>query len=624
MGRYLNLVFTINLMKSLEEVLLSIRTDKDEPINLGSFEYRFSNGLTITGDDLIKARELYKEVRELYKKSEFKEDEEEDYIAECQGRAELAELASSDNPLSKYKGDTTLSIYLRDLLITASRLRVLGTGTNKDITGFCSSKEDLEIHKLIIEKIPEIKKHGIDMYYGIYIYVDGALGINVSKEEWLKNCEAFLSSKENRLRLIRGIDSGDTSGIFSEILQGKKYQENEKIDMPKTLDSLLKTEGDIKRRIYDNDKETINHMQSLGVDFDWFVNLTDQMTVRRSIERLLENKELAERPGYKHIANNVRSRFNLSVEDLDEETIKIYSDEVALIFEEAFEKDDKLKQRLQFLDDHIQQSFYDGKVSFRLASRDKEDLKLGDKCGDCTAKDGVNNHWIKAWIADVNTQFLKLYYEKSFIGRKNLVLAESENRPMLLIDAIEFIPQAREHEEYDARARTAFEAGLRKVKDIAHRINVENVFAYSFSNSSDVEDLIESMGYHQERVNFRLVRRKPLHKVLDVNEEINYNLQTREESEDLTQQQLRNFEIFMNRVYLADNERKDRFNKLAEKDEVFKATSEICAELEEHMRDLEYDIFPPSQDDVSYALDFLYGKDKGNGRQGILLYRIVS
>jgi len=67
-------------------------------------------------------------------------------------------------------------------------------------------------------------------------------------------------------------------------------------------------------------------------------------------------------------------------------------------------------------------------VSFRYASRDEEDLKIGELCGDCTARSGMNDDKPEGWLADVNTQILKLFYHDKFIGRFNLVLVEKKIR----------------------------------------------------------------------------------------------------------------------------------------------------------------------------------------------------
>ena len=116
----------------------------------------------------------------------------------------------------------------------------------------------------------------------------------------------------------------------------------------------------------------------------------------------------------------------MKLSDITKEDVNIYSDEIALYFKKAFSKGNGTNGKFNSLKKHIKESMYSGNLSFQFASRDQDDLDLGNKCGDCTADGGMHDDKPMGWVSDINTQFLKLYYDNKFIGRFNLVLVESE------------------------------------------------------------------------------------------------------------------------------------------------------------------------------------------------------
>jgi hypothetical protein len=364
---------------------------------------------------------------------------------------------------------------------------------------FSHTIKDYEIYSFLLKNSPKVRKEFLDLLKASYKRYDGDAASIDKLHSFLERAIA---------REVKGI----------------------KKDVPIIdFDSLIDKYGNIKRLIYENDRETIDYVRSLGVNFEAYMNLTDPSIVFQGIETLRKNPKLKGKAVYQFVSSKLKENLNLKLSDLKKEDVEIYSDEIALYFKEALSKQNGASDVFEALKTHIQSEMEAGHVSFQLASRDKDDLELGDKCGDCTAKGGMNEDKPQGWVSDVNTQFLKLYYDNRFIGRFNLVLIESNKEPALIIDAIEFIPQAREIEKYYLRAKTAFKEGLKKVKDIARKMGVKKVGAYTFSNFSDVEVVARELGYTtKEGYEINLIRKKPLNKVIGIKEKVDYFLQTRE------------------------------------------------------------------------------------------------
>jgi len=412
----------------------------------------------------------------------------------------------------------------------------------------------------------------------------------------------------------------EIDGILDQALEASLSQPSPNYIQPGSFDELLAEQGNLKRLIYTNDRETIDYVRSLGVNFEAYMNLTDHSIVYQHIEILRNDPQLKGKNIYNSVATEMRAKLGILLKDASEEDVRIYADEIALYFNQAFSKG-TVATKLKPLEKHIKSTMQSGNVSFQLASRDEDDLKLGDKCGDCTAKDGMNMDKPKAWVSDVNTQFLKMYYDGKFMGRLNLVLIESHHQPAILIDAIEFIPQAREVDKYKERAYACFKEGLEKVKTIAGLMGVKQVGAYTFSNSSGVNKAIEELGY-EETSNYELrrIRKKDLSDVIDVEEDIQPYIQTRGEME-LNRTQLRTFEHFMNNDYLKDPANRDELKSLIESEELDSA-ADIIHTYMIHNEDL-FSSFLWANFDVARALQALYCDVPLDQMIGVELIKIV-
>jgi hypothetical protein len=339
----------------------------------------------------------------------------------------------------------------------------------------------------------------------------------------------------------------------------------------------------LKRVIYKNDKPTIDYANSLGINFKSFINLIEPELVYETTIILKDDAELKKKAVYASINEGLKD-LDLKLACIKPEDSEVYADEIADIIYAAIDKY-KLNGKFAKFKEAYETTKKKGNISFALASRDDFDRKLGDLCGDCTAKNGINADKVDSWIADVNTQFLKLFYDGKFIGRFNVVLVEANEKPALLIDAVEFVPQAREVDKYSQRAREAFKAGIEKVIELSERMNVPQVMMYTFSNSSGVEAEAKKIGYSEmQRYDIKLIRKTPPQKVINSEEEVSYFLQTRQtEGDTITRRQVQTFEWYINKEFSKDPERKSKLKKLIA-EENFKEASKNIINYDENER----------------------------------------
>jgi hypothetical protein len=85
-----------------------------------------------------------------------------------------------------------------------------------------------------------------------------------------------------------------------------------------------------------------------------------------------------------------------------------------------------------------------GEVSYRLGSRSRSDLSLGDKCSDCTSASisGINYWTVPVWLTDPGFNFLLQYDEEGKLAHKfglvwEVELKNGKQYPVLTIDSLE-------------------------------------------------------------------------------------------------------------------------------------------------------------------------------------------
>ncbi|MFA6305882.1 MAG: hypothetical protein WC651_04120, partial [Candidatus Gracilibacteria bacterium] len=134
-----------------------------------------------------------------------------------------------------------------------------------------------------------------------------------------------------------------------------------------------------------------------------------------------------------------------------------------------------------------------GGVSLGFTQRNKSDLLLGSKCGDCTAYGSTNYEKSLCWPINPLTQVLVLREGGSIIGRVVLTFAYVKEELALFIDGIEFHPQAKEGKPYYERAGKALTEALALVKKIAAKQQAP-LYALIRSNSGKANEILAQEG----------------------------------------------------------------------------------------------------------------------------------
>jgi hypothetical protein len=612
-------------MKTLEDLLKLGNMDSSACKNISEFKYKFSKKFIVTEKDL---RDVFDEIL-CQNSSErirngFNEDVVECYIS---------------NWKSKYGQDVSWShIIIRDLVARSIIKKFTGKSESSSLSSF-SYKEEHESIKFIIEELPFLRKDYKDfkVMYDVctegYRYFGKDRTITMETEygeftSWLEKLKGFFSKKEKQE--LTGFLKNDARRFDDVIdylsLMFKKIKiKDDKlpgVSISRSFAEVLNEHGDLSRLIYENDKETIEADRVLGVNLESFLNLTDYKEIYSAIEKIISDKNIRSVPGYNHFLNLVRKNLGRKVMGLTLEDACIYSDYISELLLSASDKDSKIRLAIGQTLEHIDEALNDGETTFRFAKRDSSYLLLGNKCGDCTATGSINHPWVGGWISDINTQVLKMAHRGKFLGKNNLVLVKSDNKPVLLVDAIEFIPQVCNIESYLERGEEVFIAGLGKIREIASKMNVDSVYALSQSNSSGMNEFFIKYGYPVEKVSISLIRKKSLEKVLGIIEPIIYRLQSKEISCEISSKEVGNLERFMNDVYFATEENKQEFGKYVNERKIEKISDKIYSELEEHQENLGFKIFSGNSKDLEESFEFLYGLSNKSGA-GMELYKVM-
>ncbi len=133
------------------------------------------------------------------------------------------------------------------------------------------------------------------------------------------------------------------------------------------------------------------------------------------------------------------------------------------------------------------------RVVLRYVARTLGDLELGSDCGDCTAVGSINFGRSSTWLYNPHYQILTFSKGKRFLGKMHLSLADLNHRPIVLIDALEFNPQAHEGLPYHEDAREAFDSALEFVKKFAQSEG-RDLVALTASNSTEANQILISRG----------------------------------------------------------------------------------------------------------------------------------
>lgn len=130
---------------------------------------------------------------------------------------------------------------------------------------------------------------------------------------------------------------------------------------------------------------------------------------------------------------------------------------------------------------------------FRYFSRVPTDANLGKRCGDCTAPGGINSGNSLTWFYNPLYQVVRLEKDNRFIGRFNLALVQINNKPALLVDAMEFHPQTKDHAKYQELLLQGIRKAVERFKDLAAREGRALYFLLS-SNTSSANSQVAELG----------------------------------------------------------------------------------------------------------------------------------
>lgn len=223
------------------------------------------------------------------------------------------------------------------------------------------------------------------------------------------------------------------------------------------------------------------------------------------------------------------------------------------------------------------------KRNIALASREKNDLYLGDLTGDCTAfhlHTGMNAWTVPVWLSNPGFNFFKISDENDqLVAKFGLLLALKNGQPALVIDSVETSKNISDPE----KAKQQIMDGFQELKHWANTINLQDVFLKPFSNSSELHPLLESIIQKSEEVELEalggLKGVAELRSKLgggEVDEKI--YLQSAHDIEESTEDIEKLEEVIRKTIEIAPKEKKQEIEELVEKrqwDGLFAAIIEL-------------------------------------------------
>ncbi|MBT6254327.1 hypothetical protein HOI83_03810 [Candidatus Uhrbacteria bacterium] len=132
-------------------------------------------------------------------------------------------------------------------------------------------------------------------------------------------------------------------------------------------------------------------------------------------------------------------------------------------------------------------------VELRYMKREKSDLRLGNKTGDCTAQGSINYENSLSWYVNPAYQLMMMKEGGKFMGKIGMTIAMRGDTKVIFIDALEFHPQATDGKPYRDRAMKAFERAIEHIRVMGDGENAQ-VIALMRSNSFSANDELKDMG----------------------------------------------------------------------------------------------------------------------------------
>jgi HEAT repeat protein len=319
-----------------------------------------------------------------------------------------------------------------------------------------------------------------------------ALG-NIGNKKAIKPLKNLLNTRyfevrddvESALQKL-GLTKGQISQASYEL---QKEKENEMLNFLQSSDQmavyrLLEKNRDIKKIVFENAEvlETLPNKQA-------WITINDPQLARDALKLTLEklgNKRNS-------LENALGSALGVKIKQLEDSHFKYYADEILdnisqVVINSKLRNDKELSALLS------QIRHGNGGVQLRYIKRELADLSLGDKCGDCTAKGSVNFGNSVTWLVNPAYQILKLSKGKRFIGKINFTLGTLEGREAIIIDALEFNPQAQQGKPYHEDALECFDIALSFLKGLARK-EKRKLYALAVSNSSGAVQILKERGH---------------------------------------------------------------------------------------------------------------------------------
>lgn len=140
-----------------------------------------------------------------------------------------------------------------------------------------------------------------------------------------------------------------------------------------------------------------------------------------------------------------------------------------------------------------------------LASREKNDLYLGDVTGDCTAfhlHTGMNAWTVPVWLSNPGFSFFKVLDDQGqLVAKLGLILALDNGKPAIVIDSIETSKRIKDEEQAKLQIKNGFQA----LKAWASKIGMPNVYIEKLSNSTELNPILDEISQDLEEAKLEVL-----------------------------------------------------------------------------------------------------------------------
>lgn len=290
---------------------------------------------------------------------------------------------------------------------------------------------------------------------------------------------------------------GRNADIETELIKrGVKESEIESLS-PKSAntpssDSVLENLSDQHRAAYallskPNAKQIIfEDATSLNIlpDRQAWITINDPFLAQHVVEEVQQLRGRQRQMADKALVRAVGVRSK----EISEEHYLYYADEI--LDAVAASVKPKTEARLASLLDQIE---YSSEVTIRYTSRTADDSKLGDKCGDCTATGSMYFEDSLMWYVSPTYNTIILSKGKRFLGKVGITLGSVNGEDSIILDFLEFNPQAQQGKPYYEDAKEALRVGIVFLRELAQKQNRQLV-GLRTSNSTGAIKILDEYG----------------------------------------------------------------------------------------------------------------------------------